>query len=87
MFTFVVLKLAWKFFVNSSDTLISLSHTAHNREICSGVARLGHTGARALATRGCAPPVQVCMQILGADSIIVDRESGAKTVLRSKGAV
>ena len=24
----------------------------------SGVAKLGHTGARALATRGCAPPVQ-----------------------------
>ena len=41
----------------------------------SGVARLGHTGAHALATRGCAPPVQVC---IGADSIVVDRESGAK---------
>ena len=43
----------------------------------SGVATLGHTGARALATRGRAPPVQVCMRIIGADSIVVDRESGA----------
>jgi len=25
--------------------------------VCSGIAKLGHTGARALATRGCAPPV------------------------------
>ena len=45
----------------------------------SGVARLGHTGARALATRGRAPPVQICMQIIiGNDSIVVDRESSAK---------
>ena len=42
------------------------------------VARLGHTGARALATRGRAPPVQVCIRIIGADSIVVDRESGTK---------
>ena len=41
----------------------------------SGVARLGHTGAHALATRGCAPPVQVC---IGTDSIIVNRESATK---------
>ena len=34
----------------------------------SGVARLGHTGAHALATRGCAPPVQACIPIIGADS-------------------
>ena len=32
-------------------------------------------GAHALATRGCTPPVQVC---IGADSIVVDHESGAK---------
>ena len=36
----------------------------------SGVARLGHTGPRALATRGRTPPVQVRNQIIGADSII-----------------
>ena len=41
----------------------------------SGVARLGHTGARALATRGRAPPVQVFMRI------VVVRESGAKRSL------
>ena len=40
-------------------------------------ARLRHTGARALATRGCAPPVQVSMLIIGTDSII-NHESGAK---------
>ena len=44
----------------------------------SGVARLGHTGVRALATRDRAPPMQVCMQIVGADSIAVDREMCAK---------
>ena len=37
----------------------------------SGVARLGHTGPRALATRGRTPPVQVRNQIIGADSIIL----------------
>ena len=41
----------------------------------SGVAMLGHTGARALATRGGGPPVQVSMRIV---SRIVDCESGAK---------
>ena len=44
----------------------------------SGVARLGHTGARALATRGRAPPVQICIRTICADSIVVDPESGAK---------
>ena len=44
----------------------------------SGVAKLGHTGARALATRGHAPPVEVSMRIIGADSIIVDRTSGTQ---------
>ena len=29
---------------------------------------VGHTEAHALATRGCAPPVQVCIRIIGADS-------------------
>ena len=38
-----------------------------------GLARLGHTGARTLATGGRAPLVQVSMRIS-----VVDRESGAK---------
>ena len=38
----------------------------------------GHTGARAPATRVRARPVQVRMRIIGADSIVVDREPGAK---------
>ena len=39
----------------------------------SGVDKLGHTGARALATRGCAPPVQVLLKIIDADSECVYR--------------
>ena len=46
--------------------------------VVSGVARLGYTGARALATGGRAPPVQARIWVIGADSIVVDRESGAK---------
>ena len=45
--------------------------------IISGVARLGHTGACSLATRGHAPPVQVCNRIIGADSVVVDHKLGA----------
>ena len=33
----------------------------------SGVAKLGHTGACALATRGRAPPVQAHLKIIGAE--------------------
>ena len=33
----------------------------------TGVAKLGHTGVRALATRGCAPPVQALLKIIGAE--------------------
>ena len=35
------------------------------------------------STRGRAPPVQVCMRIIGADSIVVDRESGLEIEWRS----
>ena len=44
----------------------------------SGVARVGHTGARTLAARGCAPLVLVQSQIITTDSSIVDRKLGAK---------
>ena len=37
----------------------------------TGWGTLGHTGAHALAARGRAPPVQICMQIIGTDSIVV----------------
>ena len=43
----------------------------------SGVARLGHTGACTLATRGRAPPVLVHNQIVCGDNIVVDCKSGA----------
>ena len=44
----------------------------------SGVAKLGHTGTRVLATRGCAPPVQALLKILGAKCTVINRELGAK---------
>ena len=37
----------------------------------SGIAKLGHTGGRALATRGCAPPVQVLLKIIGAKCTVI----------------
>ena len=44
----------------------------------SGVAKLGHTGAHALATRDCAPPVQACLKIIGTKCTVVNCELGAK---------
>ena len=55
----------------------------------SGVAKLGHTGARALATGGCAPatggcapPVQALLKIIDAECTVINRESGAKSAQR-----
>ena len=48
-------------------------------EFSSGVAKLEHTGARALATGGCAPPVQVLLKIIGAECIFINRELGVKS--------
>ena len=47
-----------------------------------GVAKLGHTGARALATGGCAPPVQALLKIIGAECTVINRELGAKSAQR-----
>ena len=45
----------------------------------SGVAKLGHTGARALVTRGCVPPMQALLKIIGAEcTTVINRELGAK---------
>ena len=54
------------------------------RTCASGVAKLGHTGARALATRGCAPrpPVQALLKIIGAECTVINRELGAKSAQR-----
>ena len=50
--------------------------------VASGVAKLGHTGARALATRGCAPPVQALLKIIGAEYTVINSELGAKSAQR-----
>ena len=50
--------------------------------IISGVAKLGHTGARALATGGCAPPVQVLLKIIGTECTVINRKLGAKSAQR-----
>ena len=50
--------------------------------ISSGVAKLGHTGARALATRGCAPPVQALLKIFGVECTVINCELGAKSAQR-----
>ena len=56
---------------------IALYNNIYSVNSLQWVDRLGHTGARALAARGGAPPVQARMQIIGAESIVVDGESGA----------
>ena len=48
----------------------------------SATVKLGHTGARALATGGCAPPVQVLLKIIGAECTVINREPGAKSAQR-----
>ena len=48
----------------------------------SGVAKLGHTGARALATGGCAPPVQALLKIIGAECTVINHELDAKSAQR-----
>ena len=50
--------------------------------VISGVAKLGHTGARALATRGSAPPVQALLKIIDAECTVINRELGAKSAQR-----
>jgi len=42
----------------------------------------GHTGARALATRGCAPPVQALLKIIGAECTVINRKLGIKSAQR-----
>ena len=48
----------------------------------SGIAKLGHTGGRALATRGCALPVQVLLKIIVAKCTVINHELGAKSAQR-----
>ena len=48
----------------------------------SGVVKLGHTGARALTTGGCAPLVQALMKIIGAECTVINRKLGAKSAQR-----
>ena len=48
----------------------------------SGVAKLGHTGAHAQATRGRAPPVQALLKIFGAECTVINCELGTKSAQR-----
>ena len=48
----------------------------------SGIAKLGHTGARTLAARGCAPPVQALLKIIRAECTVINRELAAKSAQR-----
>ena len=57
------------------------SHTCMDFKT-SGVAKLGHTRVRALATGGCAPSVQVLLKIIGAECTVINRELGAKSAQR-----
>ena len=50
--------------------------------LTSGVAKLGHTGAHALATRGRAPPVQALLKIIGTECTVINRELGVKSAQR-----
>ena len=43
----------------------------------SGIAKLGHTGACVLATRGCDPPV--LLKIISAECTAINHESGTKS--------
>ena len=58
------------------------NHKNTEGERGSGVAKLGHTGARALATGGCAPPMQALLKIIGAECTVINRELGAKSAQR-----
>ena len=42
----------------------------------SGVAKLGHTGARALATRSCAPLVKALLEIISAECTVIQSRIG-----------
>ena len=56
-----------------------LSHrSANTQDGASGVAKLGHTGAHALATGGCAPPVQALLKIIGAECTVINHQLGLK---------
>ena len=76
------------FHCNRSKLLVVLpiggTHSPLNFGInlTSGVAKLGHTRARVLATRRCAPPVQVLLKIIGAEYTVINRELGAKSAQR-----
>ena len=47
--------------------------------VCSGIAKLRHTGARTLATRGCAPPLLVLLKIIAAECTAINRKSSTKS--------
>ena len=72
----LVMKLK-RLYISCINTNIVICWT--ELQLSSGVAKLGHTGARALVTRGCAPPMQALLKIVGAEcTTVINRELGAK---------
>jgi len=55
---------------------VDLGHTSGHGS------QAGHTGARALATGGCDPPVQVLLKIIGAECTVINHKLGAKSAQR-----
>ena len=52
--------------------------------ICSGIVKLGHTGAYALATRVCGSLVQACLKSIGTKCTVVNCKSRAKKKTKKK---
>ena len=68
-----------KNYVSLSFSVLYSAHAYTRAQRNSGVAKLGHTGARALETTGCAPPMQALLKIIGAESTVINRELSAKS--------
>ena len=69
-------------YVESGECKVLEARGENFKVVLSGVTKLGHTGARALATGGCAPPVQALLKIIGAECTVINRELGAKSAQR-----
>ena len=67
--------------IGTCTSIMDMHAHTHAHNYCTSandVAKLGHTGAHALAARGCAPPVQVRLKIISTKCTLFNRKSGAK---------